>query len=144
MKEHLKILFVDDNKNLVHSMAIGLSKQGIETQGVSDSVEALELLTRDEYSILISDISMPKMNGALLAQVAKRISPELKIILVTAYDFDDYEKDYPEIKPFVKLNKPFDVKQLLALINHSPHNIFKSIERSLSWDNSNFYSSFYL
>ena len=120
MREHLKILFVDDNKNLVSSMTIGLSKQGIETRGVSDSVEALELLTRDEYSILISDVSMPKMNGALLAQVAKRISPNLKVILVTAYDFDDYEKEYPAIKPFLKLNKPFDVKQLLTLINHSP------------------------
>jgi len=111
------ILFVDDNENLAKSVTIGLKKNGYKTDVANEPIKALEMLTSHCYHILISDINMPRLNGALLAQVASQLFPQMHIILITAYDFNDYVNDYPAIESMTKLAKPFEITELLSVLD---------------------------
>lgn len=111
------ILFVDDNENLAKSVTIGLEKNGYKIDIANEPVKALEMLASHHYHILISDINMPRLNGALLAQVASQLYPHMHIILITAYDFSEYENDYPAIKSMTKLAKPFELTELVSVVD---------------------------
>jgi CheY-like chemotaxis protein len=83
-KEH--ILFVDDEKQIVQVGREMLEYLGYRVTGHTDSKEALESVQRqpEQYDLVITDFSMPRMNGVELAQELSRLIPDIPIILYTA------------------------------------------------------------
>jgi two-component system, cell cycle response regulator CpdR len=72
--------------------------------------------TPDSYSLVISDIKMPKMNGIQMASRMLEARPDIKIVLMTAFDLipDDLESSLPVVKHKDILKKPF---RLLEICN---------------------------
>jgi DNA-binding NtrC family response regulator len=110
------ILLVDDNQNFADTIVIGLKKKGYQTDATNEPFTAIEKLIANKYDVLISDINMPKMNGIELAVIARKMSPEMKIILISAYDFNEYKQEYPEIENYPLLSKPFDINKLSHML----------------------------
>lgn len=110
------ILLVDDNQNFAETIMIGLKKIGYQTDATSEPFTAIEKLIANKYDALVSDLNMPKMNGVELAGIARKMSPEMKIILISAYDFNEYKQDYPEIENYPWLSKPFEVSKLSTML----------------------------
>ena len=83
-KEH--ILFVDDEKKIVQIGREMLEHLGYRVTGHTSSMAALESvrLQPDQYDLIITDFTMPQMNGVELAQELNRLSPDVPIILYTA------------------------------------------------------------
>jgi CheY-like chemotaxis protein len=89
-KDDIQILLVDDEAELVESGIRILKWLGYKVQGAIDPFEALELI-RDQphqFDLVISDFSMPGMNGIQLAEEIKIINPDIPIILLTGYSSD--------------------------------------------------------
>ena len=59
----MKILVVDDEKNLRQVLAIELSADGDEVDAAEDGLKALELLEKTEYDVVLLDLNMPRMGG---------------------------------------------------------------------------------
>lgn len=82
-----QILLVDDEIDLVESAIRVLRWMGYQVKGVTVPSEALEMIRVQphQFDLIISDFSMPQMNGIQLAEEIKRINPVIPIILLTGY-----------------------------------------------------------
>jgi len=80
-----KILVAEDEILTRKQISEGLRQEGYEVTEASNGVQALELLNRSHYDLVITDFVMPQMDGfKLMARVRSR-SPETPIILISAY-----------------------------------------------------------
>ncbi|PID56949.1 MAG: Fis family transcriptional regulator [Ignavibacteriae bacterium] len=81
----IKILIADDEKGIRDSLKMILDEEGYETTAVENGDEALALIERNEYHLVISDIKMPGLNGIQLLEKGSKISPDTYFIIMTAY-----------------------------------------------------------
>lgn len=84
----MKILLVDDHTILLDGVKSLLSQEGdLEVVGQAGSAEAaLEFLKKQDVDLIITDYSMPGMDGLSLLNTVKRIAPNTKIILLSMHD----------------------------------------------------------
>jgi PAS domain S-box-containing protein len=82
------ILFVDDEEASTRMMQEMLDMLGYRVDTSNSPEEALEMFSRNpgKYDLVISDLTMPKMNGMSLAKKIRNISPVFPIMLITGYD----------------------------------------------------------
>ncbi len=113
-----KILVVDDQKNVRISLSIGLGREGYLVDVAKNTQAALEQLKEKHYDFVLADIKMPDINGFVLATIIKELYPNVHIILMSAYDFRDYEGKYNQLDNCPKLSKPFEMVRLLKLLNN--------------------------
>lgn len=109
--EKMAILFVDDDALIAMSTVDLLEDLGHDVVAANSAARAMEILRGDQpIDLLITDFSMPKMNGAQLAVAARALRPELPILMATGYAElpDGSGIDLP------RLAKPYDQKQLAA------------------------------
>jgi len=80
-----KILLVDDDPTALEMVQRGLETEGHEVQAYADSREVLAVITADPAvcELLISDISMPDLDGVSLAEAVGKVRPELAVILMS-------------------------------------------------------------
>jgi signal transduction histidine kinase/CheY-like chemotaxis protein len=112
-KRSLKLLFVDDDFLISLSTAALLEDLGHEVVKASSGAAALEVLQSDKpVDLLITDYAMPGMTGVQLAEAARKLRPDLPILLATGYaDLPTRTKlDLP------RLSKPYQQRQLAERI----------------------------
>ena len=81
------VLVVDDEPDMVDMMVIGLERLGYRAVGVSDAREALEAFREDPqaFDIVVTDLVMPSLRGNELIGEIKKIRPDIRTILCTAF-----------------------------------------------------------
>ena len=68
---------------------------------------------------MVSDVVMPEMDGPTLLKVMREKNPDIKIIFVSGYAEDAFEKSLPENQQFAFLPKPFTLSQLVAAVKET-------------------------
>jgi CheY-like chemotaxis protein len=134
-----KILYVEDNKALRDKAKILLEKFFKSVDLASDGEIGLEMFKKEHYPIVISDIKMPHMDGMILSKEIKRIKPETKIIIMSAFDDKELLFKGIELGVFRFLTKPVNVEELAKVlykaileINHDQHRkIFYSFLKNI-------------
>jgi two-component system response regulator PilR (NtrC family) len=84
-----RVLIVDDERSMRELLSIVLRRDGYEVLTAEDGAAAVELLKKQRFDILITDIRMPQMNGVDLLREAKQIAPDLVSIIMTAFASTD-------------------------------------------------------
>ena len=104
--------------------ARGLASRGYTVLQAANGVEAIQVLEEHdgELDLVVSDVVMPEMDGPTLLKELRRRKPELKIIFVSGYAEDAFEKNLPEREQFAFLPKPFTLKQLVAAVKQTMTN----------------------
>jgi two-component system cell cycle sensor histidine kinase/response regulator CckA len=115
------ILLVEDEDGLRSLNARGLRSRGYSVVEASNGVEAMEALEERNGAIdlVVSDVVMPEMDGPTLLKAMRERNPELKIIFVSGYAEDAFEKSLPENQQFAFLPKPFTLSQLVAAVKET-------------------------
>jgi len=115
---HGTILLVEDEEGLRALNARGLASRGYTVVEASNGVEAIrEIEARDgAVDLVVSDVVMPEMDGPTLLKELRSRNPNLKMILVSGYAEDAFEKNLPAGGQFMFLAKPFTLKQLVATV----------------------------
>ena len=91
----LKILIVEDDRELRQLLAHVLSKNGYRADGVSNGREALDAMEKDYYDLIISDIMMPVMDGYELVRTLREAGNTTPVLMITAKDaFDDMKMGF--------------------------------------------------
>jgi two-component system response regulator PilR (NtrC family) len=80
-----KILVVDDEQSLREVLSIMLKRTGYAVTSVADGEEAIELLNKDIFDLVITDLRMPKIDGMEVLKAAKSASPETVVLIITAF-----------------------------------------------------------
>ena len=120
-----KILYVDDDKLLTSTFSTLMKVEGFKDVVVyNNPIEAVEYLKTETPDLIISDFLMPEMNGLEFLREAKKLYPEISMILLTAYaDKENAIKTINEIGVYKYIEKPWDNDDLIM-------NIKNGIERS--------------
>ncbi|MBU2883603.1 response regulator transcription factor [Psychrosphaera sp. B3R10] len=113
---NLRVLFVEDDKNLAISIVHYLELNSIVCDYCSDGNLALNLLKTNKYDVIISDVNMPEMDGYTFCSKVREQGYDVPLMMLTALTeiddkltgFDSGADDY--------LTKPFEMKELLARI----------------------------
>src|SRR5438477_1388913 len=115
------ILLVEDEEGLRSLNARGLRSRGYSVIEASNGLEALEALDEENGAVdlVVSDVVMPEMDGPSLLKAMRGRNPELKIIFVSGYAEDAFEKSLPENQQFAFLPKPFTLSQLVAAVKET-------------------------
>jgi two-component system cell cycle sensor histidine kinase/response regulator CckA len=115
------ILLVEDEEGLRSLNARGLRSRGYSVIEASNGVEAIEALEQKNGAVdlVVSDVVMPEMDGPTLLKEMRNRNPELKIIFVSGYAEDAFEKSLPENQQFAFLPKPFTLSQLVAAVKET-------------------------
>ena len=101
------ILLVDDDTNVLLTLAIALRRRGHEVTVAQNGWQALNLLRRGGFEFMISDVKMPGMTGIELAERAHDLPNAPVIVLTSALDIDIEEVPAQHFMP-----KPLDVARL--------------------------------
>jgi two-component system, cell cycle sensor histidine kinase and response regulator CckA len=118
---HGTILLVEDEEGLRALNARGLQSRGYTVIQAGNGVEALEELERQggQVDLVVSDVVMPEMDGPTLMKELKKRIPDIKIIFVSGYAEDAFEKSLPDAQDFEFLPKPFTLKQLVSKVKEA-------------------------
>ena len=101
------ILLVDDDTNVLLTLAIALRRRGHEVTVAQNGWQALNLLRREAFEFLISDVKMPGMTGIELAERASDLPNTPIIVLTSALDINIEDVPAQHFLP-----KPLDVAKL--------------------------------
>ena len=110
------ILLVDDDGNVLLTMAIALKRRGHTVTMASDAARAVEHLQNSNFQFLVSDVRMPGMSGFDLARVARSLPRPPRVILTSAYS----NIGTPDGLAEAFIQKPVDVAALDALLQQLP------------------------
>ncbi len=115
------ILLVEDEDGLRSLNARGLRSRGYSVIEAANGVEAMEALEEKNGAVdlVVSDVVMPEMDGPTLLKEMRGRNPDLKIIFVSGYAEDAFEKSLPENEQFAFLPKPFTLAQLVAAVKET-------------------------
>jgi two-component system, cell cycle sensor histidine kinase and response regulator CckA len=115
------ILLVEDEEGLRSLNARGLHSRGYSVIEASNGIEAMEALEQENGAVdlVVSDVVMPEMDGPTLLKTMRGRNPDLKIIFVSGYAEDAFEKSLPENQQFAFLPKPFTLSQLVAAVKET-------------------------
>jgi two-component system cell cycle sensor histidine kinase/response regulator CckA len=115
------ILLVEDEEGLRALNARGLASRGYTVLQAGNGREALEELERNQgkVDLVVSDVVMPEMDGPALMRELRKRNPGIKIIFVSGYAEDAFDKSLPDHTQFNFLAKPFTLKQLVTVVKES-------------------------
>ena len=112
----MRILLADDDAALRKVVQFKLKQRGYQVTATADGDEALAALRGSRYELLLSDMRMPRLSGLELLQQAKKIQPDIEVILMTAYAAVSQAVEAVKLGAFDYLTKPFDDDQLFVTI----------------------------
>ena len=87
------VLWVDDEAELLESHRLFLTEKGFEVEMASNAADALELLRRRAFDLMLLDEQMPGMRGVALVREARELVPSLPIVMVTKSEEDQTLRD---------------------------------------------------
>ncbi len=110
------ILIVDDELSMRECLKILFEKDGYEVSVAEDAATALKITEKEDINIVLSDIRMPGMNGLELLAELKHRSPELPVIMITAFASPDDAVLAMKHGAFDYITKPFKVDEIKEVI----------------------------
>jgi DNA-binding response OmpR family regulator len=118
MNSPLNVLLAEDERSVAFSISFALKADGHKIEIVNDGEEALSELTRKPgaFDLLITDHSMPRMNGVELVKRLRNIAFSGKIVVLSAHLSAENRAAYLALGVDTMIPKPFDVHLLRAAI----------------------------
>jgi two-component system response regulator PilR (NtrC family) len=116
MAQTNKILIVDDNPHMSSLLTDILDFFDYKTVGAQDGEDALTILDKDGFDMVITDLRMPRMGGMDLLRTIKDKFPRMPVVVITGFSTDSSESDAIAANADGFLAKPFkvdDIKDLL-------------------------------
>lgn len=120
----IKVLLVEDDRSLREALADTLLLAGHDYHAVGSAEEALKAVAREAFSLVVSDVNMPGMDGHQLLSLLRARQPQLPVLLMTAHGAVERAVDAMRQGAADYLVKPFEPKALLDLVSrHALGNI---------------------
>lgn len=107
----IKILVIDDDKDICEYMNLLLSQNGYEVVTETSPNKALELLHDEEFHVVVLDIMMPELNGMELLEEIRKFDTDIAIIIFTGFPSVDTAVTSMKFNVCDYIKKPFDVDE---------------------------------
>jgi len=111
-----KVLIVDDEKDFLDIMAERMGARGVEVSTTTSAENALNMVRKETYDVVIMDLMMPEMDGFKALKLFKETRPDLPIILLTANVPEEKCIEAIELGAMDVIEKPADLNLLTQKI----------------------------
>ena len=128
--EEYKVLLVEDDDTARERLAKSIRKAGYLVLVAEDGQAGLELFKKESPEILITDLKMPGIGGLELMHTAKQISPDVQVILITAFGETDTAISAIREGALDYLKKPLDLEQLRVALGRARERIVELKKRA--------------
>lgn len=131
-KEKYKILFVDDEKAMLHSIKRGLHGKGFHTLYTDSANKALMILGKDsDIGVVVSDLKMPEMNGIEFLKIVNERHPDItKIVLTGNQQIPNILATINESKIFKYLVKPWKLhEEFIPTLTEALYMFYMNVKR---------------
>jgi two-component system response regulator PilR (NtrC family) len=125
------ILVVDDERSMREFLEIMLTKEGYDVRTAANGQEALALIRKNLFDLVILDIRMPKMDGIVTLHHLKEISPDTVVLMITAYASTDTAIQAMKQGAYDYITKPFKIEEIKMTIKKALENKTLQTENSL-------------
>ena len=112
----MKILVVDDDAIVIKSCKRILEAEGLEVSTVPSADEALEMIKKYEFDLLLIDVKMPKHDGMFLMREILKVIPDMPIIVMSGYPTPETVSDVLKLGATQFIPKPFRPDELIKTI----------------------------
>jgi two-component system response regulator PilR (NtrC family) len=102
-----KILVVDDERSMRDFLSIMLKKAGYDVTTAADGDEAVKILHKDIFDLVITDLKMPKVDGLQVLKTVKELSPDTVVIVITAFASTETTVEAMKEGAYDYITKPF-------------------------------------
>jgi CheY-like chemotaxis protein len=112
-------MVVDDDRDILTIVSKGLVHAGFQVHSFSDPVRAIQHVEDgcQKCTVIVSDVKMPEMTGFQLVRRVKDLRPDIKIVMMTAFDVKtEFEATFPSTPVDKVMRKPFVISQLADAI----------------------------
>lgn len=115
----MKVLVVDDEAGFRDFLKWELGNRGFEVTTAVDGVEGLAKAREEHFEVIITDVTMPRMNGIELLEKVKKTSPESRFILVTGFGAVETAVYAMQQGASEFILKPYDMEYLMNAVNQA-------------------------
>jgi len=112
-----RILLAEDDEDMRRFLVKALAKAGYDVVSFGNGLDAYERLKEEPFTLLLTDIVMPEMDGIELARKASEIDPDLKIMFITGFAAVALNSDSEAPKNAKVLAKPVHLRELVSEVN---------------------------
>jgi DNA-binding NtrC family response regulator len=112
----LRVLFVDDEEELVSAVVERLGLRGIEVQGALTGEEALQLIEQRDFDVVVLDVKMPGLGGLEVIKRIKQDHPGLAVVFLTGHGAEEDAEAGLRMGAFQYLMKPIDIEALVQIL----------------------------
>ena len=116
MSEEKKVLIIDDEKNIRMTLEKALSNADYSVQTAYNGEEALEILQKEEISVILLDMKLPGMDGTEVLSKINELDYETKVIIITGYSSVDSAVETMKQGAVDYLRKPFKPEEIVNLV----------------------------
>ena len=102
-----KVLIVDDTKNIRMLLSKCLELEGFEVDTAADGLEAVRMLSKNDYDLAFLDIKLPEISGTEVLKRIRGIGVDVPVIIITAYATVKNAVDCTKLGSVAYLQKPF-------------------------------------
>lgn len=121
------VLLVEDEDPVRMFSARALRNKGYKVVEAKTGEAALELLDGGPYDLLVTDMVMPRVDGAQVIREARKLLPDLPVICISGYTEESVLKEVESLDKLRFLSKPFSLKQLASAVKEAiaknPHKV---------------------
>ena len=114
--DKVKILVVDDEAPICNMVLRFLSMNNYTADSANNGKEALELIQKNDYHLVLTDLKMPEMDGITLMKVTKGVKPDTLFIVMSGYGTLDSAIESMKLGAVNFIKKPISIIELIATI----------------------------
>ena len=122
------ILIIEDERNMREVLSMLLEGEGYSVSSASDGAEGIEMLGRDIYDLVITDIKMPGANGFEVLKRAQGISPDTLVIMITAFGTIESGIEAMKLGAYDYIHKPFKIDEIRIIVRNAMDKLRLSTE----------------
>lgn len=122
-RDENRLLVVDDEDLLRNSLVKLLTMEGYSVLSASDGNEALGLIKENKFQLVITDLKMPGMSGMELIHEIQKLSPDTKVVVITAHGEWNTYLEAMERGALEYLNKPINKDDLFYAVKKALKNV---------------------
>jgi two-component system OmpR family response regulator len=113
----MRVLVVDDDREICDYMETFLSKDGLEVKTVSDPEQVADEVKNGGYHMVVLDLMMPKLDGVEVLQRIRKVDSDVAVVIFTGYPTLESAVQSMKLDAVDYLKKPFDPDEFREVVN---------------------------
>ena len=119
MNTQQKILIIDDEAIALQNLMHVLKKEGYSILGTQNSTEALELLVRERFDLVLTDLKMEKVDGMQILSRTRELYPDTEVIMITGYATLETAIEAMKLGAYHYIAKPFKLEEVRKVVKEA-------------------------